>query len=787
MTKITKEQPNRSILRTFFIVLIVIHIGVLCIIPVSAIKWGVQETYDNFNDNDINWSLWVNGTIGGTITETGNELVVKREAGDAGSTSMSFESINLPNLEGIENITMEGEVSCSSPYPSGPGAWSGIYFGTDFELLYAYADEYSDGTNQSIITLKRNSTNNNYFNRYLDGVYQNIFVPNGNHIWFGVYSDNNPGSTGQAKSDYIYYTTNNQTMNITLNTVNNFQNYYPENTTFNISTNTSINNLVNISLYLDGSLNETKTITGMFNETIFSKNLSSLILGAHTWYVNVCETDNCKHSDTRTFDSHNLIVTYNSLTQETNLETFELNISLDNDVYISSNAKFIYNGTTYNTIKTVNGNKINFVSEIEIPTNTDTTSENKSFYWTLTVGTALQTIQYNTTTYDQTINSINLGICTTNTNITTLNFTAWDAETRNKISNFDISMSLSYYIGDSTLRKVFSMTNLTTNETILCIDNNINYNIDGVISYSKSSDGYVSRDYYFDTFNTNNVTQNVDLFLLNSSDSTSFIIKLRDSTLLPLPDYLIEIQRYYPGSNEYEIVQVIKTDSNGQSVGFFKTETVDYRFIVKKDGITYLTTTKQKIVPESSPYTIQLTLEDALGSAWSSLADPTGLTYTSSFNKNTNVFSINYVDNNDNFTNGNLLIYKTSYDGSDNLVCDTTSTSSTSVLSCDLTGNETGSYYGIFYLTRGSTTSFIDSKQFEIQTISDVVGMIGLLMGFFIILISASMFFFNEIAGIWAVNASIIMLNFIGIISFGGVFITAMLALSIIITVTLRR
>ena len=52
----------------------------------------------------------------------------------------------------------------------------------------------------------------------------------------------------------------------------------------------------------------------------------------------------------------------------------------------------------------------------------------------------------------------------------------------------------------------------------------------------------------------------------------------------------------------------------------------------------------------------------------------------------------------------------------------------------------------------------------------------------FLILISSFMFKFNEIAGIWAITITVFLVNLMGLINFGGVFVTAILGVAIILT-----
>ena len=60
-------------------------------------------------------------------------------------------------------------------------------------------------------------------------------------------------------------------------------------------------------------------------------------------------------------------------------------------------------------------------------------------------------------------------------------------------------------------------------------------------------------------------------------------------------------------------------------------------------------------------------------------------------------------------------------------------------------------------------------------------------MAFFIIFISSFAFKFNEIAGIFMINAAIIFVNLIGLVSFGMLSITAIIAVSIVIAAVIEK
>ncbi len=109
------------------------------------------------------------------------------------------------------------------------------------------------------------------------------------------------------------------------------------------------------------------------------------------------------------------------------------------------------------------------------------------------------------------------------------------------------------------------------------------------------------------------------------------------------------------------------------------------------------------------------------------------------------------------------------------------------ILSCDLTGNSTGTYIARTLITRDGTTSLVNQIQFKIEDFTSAAGNLGLLLGFFIILIASFMFKYNEIAGILMVDMAIIATDMMGLIAWGYGFISAIIAISIIILVMLER
>jgi len=258
--------------------------------------------------------------------------------------------------------------------------------------------------------------------------------------------------------------------------------------------------------------------------------------------------------------------------------------------------------------------------------------------------------------------------------------------------------------------------------------------------------------------------------------------------LLPVAGVLIETNRFYPGLNEFRIVQIAISDGLGKSVGFFETEIVDYKFIISLNNDTLLETGLQKIIPESSPFTLTFNLGENLGDPWSSQIPLSNLISTLVWNDNTGVITYTYTDNSTDLDLVRLLVIQQSLVNSsaDSTLCNVNSSLTSAILTCNV-GNSSGFYTASSFITRTSVETLDLQISFEIKTLSSIVGLLGLFYGWFLILIASFMFKFNEIAGIWAITIVVLLVNLIGLINFGGVFVTSIIGVAIFLTWLMSR
>lgn len=602
----------------------------------------------------------------------------------------------------------------------------------------------------------------------------NVSFPDGDYVW-NMQSCNNESTCEFALSNRTFtIDTTDPSVVVTAPTGNIGSFVFGD----NLSTNWTITDPHLESCWLDyNSINTSLTCgDNNFSFTPVTGKQSLIIWANDTLGNTGFNTTNWEYS----FIENN--ATFNASTQETSQEQFILNLTSDLTV-LSISAFLDYNGTEYVSTASCEGNQCLLENQIDVSLVEVGSSELHDFSWNFTIFNGTDSVNIKSSVREQNVSRIHLELCNATWTQDTLNFTTYDEQNLSRISPFQFDGTFNFWTGSGTIQRnnSFSMNDTEVN---LCLDPSVNMKTSAVINYDEANNGtlYTDRFYYFDQHLINSTIQDIPFYLLKSTESTSFILKVQDENLLPVKDALIEIQRFYPGTNEFRIVQIAKTDDNGKSIGFFETETVDYRFIIKKGGITLLETGIQKVVPETSPFTLTFNTGTDLGEPWQSQNNIPLLNSSLTWDEDTGIVTYTYIDVSGNFTLGRLLVQEQSFLNSSAYVtlCNENSTLSSATLTCNV-GNSSGFYLAGGYITRMGE-ALDEQINFQIETFSSQAGLLGLFFGFFLILISTSMFKFNEVAGIWSTTITILMVNLFGLIKFGGVFVTAIIGIAIILT-----
>jgi hypothetical protein len=500
-----------------------------------------------------------------------------------------------------------------------------------------------------------------------------------------------------------------------------------------------------------------QNITFCANDTVGRSNCTS-----RTWVYNFVENT----------------ITYSSQSYETQNETFSINITTDLSVQ-SIDSVLHYNGSTYDMNSTESGSDWILNGTIDIPTlPTGIEYENRSFFWEHTIYTGTGTSLTNSSTSYQEVNETILTKCNASYNTHTVNFTAWNETTLDQITNYSFKGAFDYWLGTGTETLSMNLSNTSTYEVNLCLFPNETMEIDGVVEYEDYASSAVKRNRYFYEYEINSTLQEVKLYILDSDLSTTFIQEVLEDEI-GVEDVYIYTHRYYPELDEWKITQVTRTDADGRTVGFYKTETVIYKHELLLEGTVEINeTVGRKMIPDETPYTITWELTEDIDIPYTWTDELTGLTHSLSYDEDTEIVTFAYVGN-ASFSNGNLTVFQEKYSESDTFICNDTSTLSTATLSCNMTDYE-GNFIAYGYIDYNGVQRLIDNERFSKGTGKDTFGDLGILIAWFILLTGAMVFLWNLIAGIIVENVLFILLNLVGLIQFSGVFIFAVLFVSII-------
>lgn len=554
---------------------------------------------------------------------------------------------------------------------------------------------------------------------------------------------------------------------------------------FNGSFSINNGNLTNTTLFIwypNGSLYNTNSIiiTGIINTSNLSFSISE-IGKDYSWNYYACgensTTTYCEFASTNKTFNYGLILnseTYNTTTFEMSIETFVINFSVDTSTYTSISASLIYNGTSYLGTKTENGNKLIFTKSINIPSIIGTSAQNKSFYWEILPTTG----SYNSTMHNQSVNPIILSICNaTYPTPIIINFTIYNETSREFIAP-TMDATFIYYLGDGTTDKNYSYSSgdSTANTYHFCSNSNKTFTVNAVVQIQNVTSN--ERNYYFNKESWNNKTTNIHLYMQDGG--RNIIVQVRDTGLVPVKDYYVEVDRYYPGTNEYEIIERAKTDEYGQFVArLIEPNTVKYRFRFKNsNNIVMKETSDMTIACRTSICVIPFIIEDTTDD-FESFENITNYDYSFSFNNNTNIFTFTWNDISGVSATNRLQIERYLWNGT-TLVCNFTSSNAAGTLTCNV-GNSEASYQGqVFRKVNNGDEIRIGFLNIKVGDTYQIYGREGLLWSFFLLMIMISIGYYKPPVGILLYLTGIVLLSFMGIIHLSPAVLIAQFVIGII-------
>lgn len=301
-------------------------------------------------------------------------------------------------------------------------------------------------------------------------------------------------------------------------------------------------------------------------------------------------------------------------------------------------------------------------------------------------------------------------------------------------------------------------------------------------------DGY-TQNQFFTTISTSS-TQSIDLYQVSNQTASLIIFTIQDEKGNPIQNAIWKRLRLVNlEDNAFIVTGMSKTDANGETAMNLVPNTVFYRFILEKDGVTLFSGSDQQIFSSLVFFRVPI-LQDVLDS-YSIMYDGSLTTLPIDWNNNTNIVSFTWNDASGLTRQGCLQIERRNIFKS-TMFGPTCVNSSAATVSINMTGNidNTSTFLATGYIVTNSTFSE-PSRQFLTKVFGSsykVADKLGLYVAYIMIL---SMFFLGvtisfSVALVFAM-ISLVAVQMVGISFFGYSLIVTIGFVGIIVAVAIKN
>ena len=549
-------------------------------------------------------------------------------------------------------------------------------------------------------------------------------------------------------------------------------------------------NLTNSTLYVyynNGTLFTSITNASSGQSQNVTNIVANLSVATYIWNVQAFAENSTGTAINTT--SSNRTFTYTPFTEggsdyeiyayETASEIFIQNLTTSS-LYTVTSANLVYNGTNYGEVAVTNyGSGLFKLSKaLTIPLGpAGFSTYNRTFYWSITltkISTGTQSMQ-NSSTYTQNVSELLFNLCSATLTSEFVNFTGL-SETNLSAIGFIMDANFDYWLGDGSVYKNISIDSSANSYNYTMCSNNGNLTVNSIVN--AQSAGYSERTLFFNGRTYNNVTLTTEtIILLATGLGTSVIVQVTDPGLAPLENIFVNVYRYYPGTNTYTIIENAKTDEFGQFVAkLIEPNTIKYQFeFINSAGTVLKRTGDIAIACRATICVIPFVIEDTTDD-FDIFTNITDFEYTLSFSNATNIFIYTWSDVTGDSITSRLLVELKQFNGT-TVICDTTSTSLSSSLTCDVSAYGDGTYITqAFRTVSGEEERRINILYIEIGGTVGIFGREGLFWSFFLIFTMVAVGSFNPTVGIL-----LYLVGFIGLGSLGIISMTAPVSIAMIL------
>ncbi len=435
---------------------------------------------------------------------------------------------------------------------------------------------------------------------------------------------------------------------------------------------------------------------------------------------------------------------FDSPVVETSSQTFHVLLEIPKGTTIQAGSgKLNYNGTDYASITATDlgSNQFNLSRTIYIPAGTSGFNwENRSFFWNITVvdTTSGNTFTQTSDSYNQNVTELKFGLCSASLTIPMLNFTLYDENLGTVINATAnaVTFQTTFKIGGywDFMNKTVAINNLSVavSEFDFCTNSPTNiFYTSAELFYNAV--GFTGKNYYLTNATLTNTTNEINLYLLNESDSIEFFVSV-EQDLSPVTSAQVTVQKYFVGEGVFKTVEIDETSSDtGEFTAYFDLDK-DYKFVITKDGTVLGTVTKTASCKEA-PCEMIISLTSAEYDIYSVWGDEFAgnVLYNLSYNPTTKIVTFDFIDTTGLANYFRMQTYEGKFNQSKTLIFDTTTYSSSGTITANLSTYDKGNFVVYTYVSR-SPEILIDYLRILISNLAGTFGILGLFLAFLLVI-----------------------------------------------------
>ncbi len=582
---------------------------------------------------------------------------------------------------------------------------------------------FFNATNSSV-SVDKWIVNYNGTNVTLSAINTTLTVEDGSNFNLLLYANNSV--TGVfGLNDTIFFSVDTTSPQITVTFPNETLDFQEININLSVNWTVSDARLDTCTLEYDGI---NTTVTCLENQT--NINITSITNKSLVFYVNDTLGNSNSSSVSWNYKIFQNSLNYTLSTTGGNSEIFTLNITKISSLQIST-VDLVYNSSASSSSFT-SGDTLIVTNTLIVPN--PSADSNLSFFFSFTMD---DDSIINTTSNNQTVLNFNIGNCSSNS-VLVYNFTLFDEENQTQLINVTIDYAFNLFDSSRTVSIVNSSFNSTANPTAICINQNLTstslYSLDGILQYvSSDATGYLTRFYNILNFSlkSSTIPNNISIYDVISNTATPFQLTFRDSSLVPAPNILVNVNKRFVSSNDFKTVEIPITDTNGQTILNLVINTGIYNLIFIDIGgniiasFTKVTAFCDVAIEEctlslSAPSTIEKTFN---------LSASTGISYVLSYTNSTSTVTLTFSSLNSTALTARI-IGTTQNQFGNRSVCDSSLTSTLGTVDCDTSSILTTDNY--LFIDIFSNGNYVATRVININPQIPLIGGLYGTNGFFI-------------------------------------------------------